>query len=102
MSLVIHDYLCPDHGTFESIEERPAPEELPCPECQAPSPICMSAVFGSVRVSSISQGKIDKPELATFTSTETIGEGESVREWKKRRVKMWRDHDYTKRKDMLR
>jgi hypothetical protein len=48
VSWIIFDFECPEHGKFESMEKRPAPDTVPCPKCEKPSERRMPDPFGRV------------------------------------------------------
>jgi hypothetical protein len=115
MSYTVAEYICPEHGKFNALVQRTGscdpPDEHPCPAliavvnmlddgeavdmvCDEPSPWTISGPLGRVKRGEVTQGKVSKAELPTWTDTEALGAGMSLREWKKNRAKVWKDHRY--------
>jgi len=117
MSLIVAEYRCPVHGVFESLIERPAPDEMLCPvvlgedeldefedvdeSCGQPSPWCMSApkmAIDSVPCYATERGgdMADRPK--GMLDTRDLGEGKVTHEqWKAKQ----RDAQRTRRHKML-
>lgn len=91
--MILVDYQCPSCGTFESLVDRPAPDEVQC-DCGKAAHWVPSPVFGHVKPFSVTQGKVAKAERPTWTDTELAGERGGYHEWKKKRDQVWRDHRY--------
>ena len=89
-----------DDGELQLVgHHAPGPVQLTAERCNASSPWTPSPVFGRMQLVTASQGKSDpKPHKMSMDLRE-VGEGRSLNDWKKERRKMWRDHDYKKRKD---
>ena len=105
MSFTVAEFICPVHGRFEALVERPVPDLYPCTVeddigelCFEICPWTISAPLGRVKVGEVSQGKVTKSERETWLDTEPLASGMSVTEWKSRRAKMWADRDRSKRK----
>jgi len=90
MSFIALDYLCAEHGPFESFERRPAPEHLPCPDCGAASERMMSApLLKTTWAVAATTGKSDPPPPSVM-NTELIADGH----WDKyhnSRQRYWQD-----------
>lgn len=97
------DYECPDHGRFEALVSRPAPDKAPCPArweagpCSGPcgyeSPWRISAP-GAVRArrGEVVQGKVDPhPGDHYVMDTRPLADGMPMAEFKARRAKVHRD-----------
>ena len=110
MSFACAEYVCPIHGKFELIVERPVPDSIRCPKlqyftvewaeapCDQQSPWTISAPLGRVKVGEVAQGKVTRAELPTWMDTEPLASGMSSAEWKRKRAEMWRARDQDKRK----
>lgn len=81
----IAEYLCPVHGRFEALVERPVPDEQPCP-CGASSPWTISApkttkdsrpCYAEVRGG-------DTERRPGMLDTRPLAEGMSPKEWRKK------------------
>lgn len=121
--MILSDFRCPVHGVFETLADADA-ETMPCPHlrgfqptlsesenliaekllglerCDIPSPWSPSPVFGQVQLVSAVTGKWEKPPTPQHCDVmTTLGEGQRYGEWRAGRKKMWRDHDYKRRKD---
>lgn len=109
MTFTVAEYICPEHGRFEALVERDsrgeAPSFMECPEpaddgdadygtCAIMAPWTISAPLGRVKLGEVTQGKVTKSEVPTWTDTEPLGDGMPLQEWKKRRAKVWKDHRY--------
>lgn len=114
MSLIIAEYICPEHGRFEALVEREpngdAPDVAPCPghlrrysddeivdsePCALVAPYTISAPFGKVKAWEVVRGGWQKPERKTFLDTRKLGEGQSMEEFRADRKAVWE----TKRKE---
>lgn len=87
MSLIAVEYLCEEHGRFESIEERPPPDDKPCPTCFGPAPWCISAPLGTVKRASATQGRYEPPPVG-YLDTRALGDGMPLDEWRDERAKV--------------
>lgn len=85
--MIIVEYLCPQHGRFESLEQRPPPDDKPCPSCFRPAPWCISAPYGRVKLASATSHGYEAPPPGVL-DTRAIGDGQSVEEWKADRAKI--------------
>jgi hypothetical protein len=104
VSFIVAEYLCPEHGRFDELVERQengeAPDAVQCPcpindaTCGLSSSWTISAPLGRVKIGEVTQGKVRKAEVPTWTDTEPLANGMSVSDWKKKRAKTWRDHRY--------
>lgn len=118
---MVAEYLCPVHGRFELTVERDAngdpPDEVPCPDDNAPgpgasidyftamnlgldegqpeycgltSPFAISAPgYCKVKNVEAARGGYQKPERPTWTDTTNLGEGQDVDDWWDDRAKVW-------------
>jgi hypothetical protein len=97
VSFVMLEFLCEEHGRFESLELRAtAPDAAPCPECGASSPWCISSPLPKPQYGAVSQGKVSKAPVPLALDTEPLANGMSMRDWKKRRKALW-DNERIKR-----
>lgn len=107
MSYIVAEYRCPLHGIFEETVERPAPDEMRCPEsmfadrpCGTWSPWCISAPKPkvlSVPCYASSSGGDLKDRPPGMLDTRPLAEGMSMTEWKDKQ----RDAQRTRRHKML-
>ncbi len=90
-SLIVMEYMCPEHGRFESLEPRAtAPDSLPCPEidphdvdCGLASPWSPSAPKPHMAVGVVQTGSsVERPPTAL--DTRPLADGMKLSEWKKR------------------
>lgn len=103
--MILADFTCPEHGVFEALADRDA-DAVKCPlrsyaddsVCGASSPWSPSPVFGRMQEVSAVQGKSSPKPHKMAMDLREVGEGRSLNDWKKERRKMWREHDYAKRK----
>lgn len=103
MSLIAVDYMCPEHGRFDTLEERDAeglpPAERPCVVCGAPS----SKVFPMARLKFplfevATRGKSDPVDNKRMLDTRALADGMDPVEFSERREKMWSDLEYAETK----
>lgn len=93
------EFECPACGRVESLERRPAPGAVECPDCGARATSCISAPkTKTCWASAGTMGKPEPPPRPTATNTIPLGEGMRHSEWKAQRQRVWRDHDFSKRK----
>lgn len=92
---IMSDYLCPEHGPFEDLVARPAPDGVPCPQCGEFSTWlpCAPRIKRPVFVS-CHRGKNDEKPFPEAMDTEPLADGMPLHEWKKQRAEMWNAHDY--------
>jgi len=96
------EYDCPDHGRFEAQVDRSSiPDFHPCPDCSALSPWRISAPLFKPQRGAVAQGKIAESPHQLALDTRPLAEGMPLREWKKRRAAMWRDHDRPKQRELV-
>ena len=83
------DFTCPEHGDFESLcDKREGPPVAVLCECGASSPkVTAYAVRGRMKLGEVSQGKNDTPLPPHIMSTEALGDGMPMSEWKEGRKK---------------
>lgn len=92
---IVADYRCEEHGVFELIVSRPAPDDQPCPDCGAASPWIAS----SVRIKhptfvSAHRGQSDEKPHPWVLDTEPLADGKVTHaEFQKQRQEMWAAHD---------
>jgi len=84
MSWIMVEYLCPEHGRFESLEVRPAPSSRAC-ECGSSADLAVSAVsckmpYGEI----VARGENDERPPGV-PNTEKLADGMSYSDWKKER-----------------
>jgi hypothetical protein len=108
--MILADFCCPVHGVFEAMAEGDA-DESPCPHVDRPaeqvgvhcgrlSPWSPSPVFGRVQLVTATTGRWDKaPTPQHLDTLTTLGAGQRFGEWKADRRKMWREHDWKRRKE---
>lgn len=84
MSLIMVEYLCPEHGRFESLESRPAPQVAPCPTgCGEWAELVISAPAGFSQFVTFERGKLAEPPSPKFLDTSGYGlRKQSYQEWK--------------------
>lgn len=101
MSYRSQEYVCEAGHRTESLERRSrVRRSIPCEVCGETAVRCISAPkTRTVWASAATQGRPEPPPSPLATNTEAIGEGQSVREWRKQRAKVWREHDRKKRID---
>jgi hypothetical protein len=92
MTYTVAEYLCPAHGRFDSLEPRPAPSLLACPECGELSESVISAPriktqWGTAAV----RGKPAERPYPHAMDTEKLADGMADAEWKRHRAKVWED-----------
>lgn len=100
--MILSDFCCPDHGSFELMVESPAPDDVPCPGCGASAVWVPFPVMGKVRMVEAHRGKADPIPGPLAVSTRELGEGMSMKEWREKREKVWREHDHKLNKDVAR
>ena len=106
------EYLCPVHGRFTAYVERDANGDAPAVQCcevaanvnilaedgsalacitscGLTSPWCISAPRAKVKIVEVQRGSYQKPEAATWTNTENLGEGQDYDDWVADRDKVW-------------
>lgn len=94
MSLIALDYLCPEHGPFDSLEQRPAPTYIPCPQCgamseqQFPSPMLKTTWAVAATTA-----KSDGPPSPAYMDTSSLADGRPERFQKQREdyFRSWRE-----------
>lgn len=103
MSLIAADYLCPEHGRFDAIEERTAegyaPASAACRVCGAESAKVDSAIrlkFPLFEVAT--RGKSDAVENPRMLDTRALADGMDPVEFSERREKLWSDIEYAETK----
>lgn len=90
--LVLLEYMCPEHGRFESLEERAeSPDDVPCPDCGAISPWTISAPMPKLQKGAVSQGKFEEPQYKGQLDTRALADGMPYNDWKKKRDDYRRD-----------
>lgn len=88
---VLADFRCPEHGVFEATVPRDQSDDAPCPTCGTSSPWSPSAVLGRVQEVSAVQGKwAPKPNKYAMDTT-SLGEGQTYKEWRAGRRKLWEE-----------
>ena len=80
--MIMLDFACAEHGVFESLEERPGPDAVPCPTCGdfapwTPSPIATRLQMGAA----VTGGSQERPPGAL--DTRAIAEGMPTGKWKR-------------------
>lgn len=92
---IVSDYRCPEHGLFEAVTERPAPDWIECTVCDAESPWTVSAVrLRFPAFVSVSRGKSDEKPHPYVLDTEPLADGRvTLDEFRKQREKLWRAAD---------
>lgn len=95
----MQEYECPEHGRFESLERRPAPRLLPCPECALASDACISAAHTMTCYATVTTGKPETKPGPLALDTLPLGEGMPAAEFRKKRRAMWQAHDRKVRKE---
>ena len=105
MALIAADYLCPEHGRFDSLEVRGegglAPAERPCEICGAPSSRAMSAPLFKPQRGAVSQGKEAPRDSPLIMDTKPLADGMPYHEWKAKRDKLFEDKRYEQIKRQL-
>lgn len=90
MSYIMIEYLCEVCGDrFESLEDRGAPAAS-LPHCGKEASRVISAVTGSVKLGSVTQGKNEAPP-PNVIDTRPLADGEPLSKWKAKRAKQTRD-----------
>lgn len=88
--MILCDWTCPAHETFEQLVESPAPDAIPCPACgQAATWTPPSTLHGKVKRWEVQRGKWEKPERPTYYDTRELGEGMDPAEWRAKRQAKW-------------
>lgn len=104
--LIAADYLCPEHGRFDSLEERDAtglpPAERPCVVCGAPSSKVFPLASYKPQRGAVKQGKEEPRDSKLIMDTRPLADGMPYDEWKAGRDKMFEDIRYRKNKEFLR
>lgn len=91
MSLIACDYLCPSHGLFDSLEQRPAPTYVPCPTCATMSELQLSApMLKTTWAVAATTAKSDGPPSPRYMETSTIADGR-VDKYEAQRSSAWRE-----------
>lgn len=91
MSLIAVDYLCPEHGVFDSLETRPAPTFVPCPRCgamseqQFPSPMLKTCWAVAATTA-----KSDAPPSPAYMDTSALADGRPEK-YEAQRASYWRN-----------
>ncbi len=99
--LIINEYLCPEHGRFELLVSRDAPDVQPCPAvypyddsqshidpdcgdevCERLSPWTPSAVKAHFAPATVQRGTSDE-RPPNCLDTRPLADGMSMREWTK-------------------
>lgn len=102
---ILAEYLCPVHGAFERLVERPTPDEVFCSVeideinlCGLSSTWTITAApFGKVRGVEVERGGWQKPDNPGWLDTRDLGEGMPLDEWRAKRAKI---RDEQRRKDL--
>lgn len=94
------EYVCRCGHRTESLEVRGnVSASVACEACGGKARRCISAVkHKTVWASAANRGKSDPPPCPTAMDTRTIGEGQSVSEWREGRKNVWRDYDRQRRR----
>jgi hypothetical protein len=103
--VILADFCCPVHGPFEALTDAAA-EMAPCPStvgtfleaCGALSPWMPSPIRGRVKLGEVSRGKSDPKPGPTALDYSELAEGMPMAEFRAKRKRLWRDHDYKQRK----
>jgi hypothetical protein len=99
--VILADYHCPDHGSFESMVESPAPDDIPCPDCLGPSHWVPFPVMGKVRMVEAARGTADTRPGPLAFDTRAIAEGQPISEWRAQREKAWNEVRHKQNKELL-
>jgi hypothetical protein len=86
MSLIMVEYICPDHGRFESLESRPAPSLQSCPDCGEAAELTISAPLTTTPIATVVRGHVAPRENPYHLDTSAYGLREQgYNEWRKKR-----------------
>jgi hypothetical protein len=119
--MILADYHCPVHGTFETAVESPAPDEVMCPTlacrpectpddllpccrdcgttCDLPSRWVPAPIRGSVRLGEVVRGPNERPPNRLSLDTRKMGEGQSLEEYRAERAAIVHEHRKSEIKD---
>jgi len=98
--VILADFTCAEHGTFESHTDSAA-DFAPCPTCNTSSPWSPSPVLGKVKIASVSTGKYEPPPTKQYLDTRELGEGMPLSEWRKKREKVHQERRHKSNKELL-
>lgn len=100
MSWLMTEYLCRCGHRTESLEVRgDVSTSVPCEACGRRASRCLSSPkVKTVWASAATQGRSDPPPSPTAMDTRAIWEGQTVKEWRKERKKVWQEHDRKQRR----
>ena len=95
------EYVCFQCGRFETLIPDPPPDTLACPECEWPADRVQTAAPVHTQFAvTVSRGPSVKPPKGSPDYMK-LGEGQSRKDWKAERARVWREHDYKQRKGAL-
>jgi hypothetical protein len=91
------EYACPAHGPFElEVDLATSGDPRPCPECGAASDrtLTQNVLTRMALTIESGRGRSDPPPSKLAMDTRPLFERkETAREYRRRRRKLWRDHD---------
>lgn len=92
MSFKLVEYMCPEHQRFESLETRPPPTYVACPECRVMSELVISATPGFSQFVTVERGKFAPPPSPHHLDTSKYGlREEGYKTWREKRTKQLQD-----------
>lgn len=111
--MILSDYRCPIHGTFEATVESPAPDEVECPtihtagyvqrdcgaKCGLPSRWVPAAIRGRVRLGEVVRGPNERPPNRLSLDTRKLGEGQPMHEYREERERIQQEFRRSEIKD---
>lgn len=97
--MILADYHCESHGSFEATVESPSPDDVPCPTCLGRAVWVPFPVMGRVRLAEVTRGKVEKAPPGALDTRE-LGEGMSMGEWRKKRETWKQDERWKLRKEL--
>ena len=97
MSFILVEYLCPEHGRFDSLESRPAPDVKPC-ECGLDAERVISAPAGFAQFVTFERGSLAKAENPRHL--DTSGYGLRKQTWQEWKDATHRKHAEERRKEL--
>lgn len=86
--LILSDYHCETCGTFERLEERPAPMLVECPCGAQAGRVIGSKVGATWKAQAVSYGGREAPPHPNCIDTRPLADGMKPKEWKHRRKRL--------------